>query len=188
MLKQSLIALSVAALAACNGADSTPAGVDPAFDQVVVSADFFGEWEGSVTVFTTLQQQAVDFSLAARAASGRNLAAACEADMVPVGAAAGKAYYRVKVTAGPCIQNALMEFDYVSVNSLLINMHPAINPAQASVATVVASGSLNRKPTRAEAGGVQSEFTMARKEFAQAVSISKAASGKIDTTGRRSQS
>jgi hypothetical protein len=58
MSKRSLIVLSVAALAACNGTDSNPAGVDPAFDQAVVSTDFFGEWEGSVTVFL---YRSVDF-------------------------------------------------------------------------------------------------------------------------------
>jgi hypothetical protein len=62
MSKRSLIVLSVAALAACNGTDSNPAGVDPAFDQVVVSTSteasiFRTPWRTTWGIFYRMERE-----------------------------------------------------------------------------------------------------------------------------------
>lgn len=139
-------AISMASLLACNSTESADAKADdPAFASVRVDSAFFGTWTGSVSVPSNGQLQPVEFTLSSTSAVGRNFSAGCNADLTPLKAEKSKAYYRVKLKSGTCIQDALMEFISRSPDALGIRMHYPTEPENANDLTLMASGVLSRK-------------------------------------------
>ena len=103
MMVQAGLVFAVSVLIGCNSTESEKAAPDPAFDSVRMDSAFFGTWSGSVYVPANGQTQPVEFTLGALAASGYNFTASCTADLTPVKAQPGKAYYDVVLHSGTCV-------------------------------------------------------------------------------------